>query len=311
MGPAQATGAQTRDGAKGMASAGPPRHPVIAGAWDCHVHAFGPASTYPYAEARAYTPPDALPDDLERMVTALGVARFVLVQPSPYGFDNRRLLDALRTFADRARGVVVLPPASPDLRLLRAWHALGVRGIRINLASGGASGSRELAQVFSHAVDAAREVGWHIELHVDGAAVYQLPSLVEHSPVPVVLDHFGRIRAATRHEQADLDVLKRLLDSGRAWIKLSASYRLADHGAGPADIGRVARALVRANPARLLWGSDWPHTGLHPRTAKPANDIVPFRGIDPAVQLRLLHEFVPDPRTRSLILRDNPEVIYQ
>jgi hypothetical protein len=32
---------------------------LIPGAWDCHVHVFGPASAYSYAEERAYTPPDA------------------------------------------------------------------------------------------------------------------------------------------------------------------------------------------------------------------------------------------------------------
>jgi predicted TIM-barrel fold metal-dependent hydrolase len=309
MPPSQAAGAQT--GPEGLAPVGPARQSEIAGAWDCHVHVFGPASAYPFAEARAYTPPDALPDDLERMVTALRFDRFVLVQPSPYGFDNRRLLDALQTFGGRARGVVVLPPAARDLRLLRQWHALGVRGIRINLASGGALGPERLTEAFASAVRAAAEVGWHIELHVTGAALPWLPSLVEHSPVAVVLDHFGRIRAGTRHERDDLDRLERLLEGGRTWIKLSAPYRLTDQGASRADIARIGRALIRANPARLVWGSDWPHTASHPGAAKPRNGILPFRNIDPAAQLGLLHELVPDTRTRRAILHDNPEMIYQ
>ena len=128
--------------------------------------------------------------------------------------------------------------------------------------------------------------------------------------MPVVLDHFGKVRAGTRHEPGDLDVLKRLLGSGDAWIKLSGSYRLADHGAGLADVGRVAHALVRANPERLLWGSDWPHTGLHGREARPGAGILPFRKVDPAAQLDLLRQLVPDKGTRARILRNNPQVIY-
>lgn len=180
------------------------------------------------------------------------------MQPSPYGCDNRRLLDALRTFGESAGGVVALPPDAPDLGLLREWHAPGVRGVRVNLASGGALRRKALARVFSFAADVAREVAWHVELHVDGADLSLLPSLVDHAQVPVVLDHFGKVRAATRHEQADLEVLERLVNSGRAWIKLSASYRLADQGRGRL-MSRVSRALVRANPERLAWGSDWPH----------------------------------------------------
>jgi len=114
MPPSRAAGAQVTGDVEGVA-----RQSRIAGAWDCHVHVFGPASAYPFSAARAYTPPNALPEDLERMVSALGVERFVLVQPSPYGSDNSRLLDALRTFGSRARGVVVLPPKAPGSGLLR------------------------------------------------------------------------------------------------------------------------------------------------------------------------------------------------
>lgn len=302
----RAAGVQTDAGVEG-----PARRSPVAGAWDCHVHLFGPASTYPFAKARAYTPPDARPEDLERMVSALGVERFVLVQPSPYGGDNRRLLDALRIFGEHARGVVALPTAPFGLQRLQEWHALGVRGIRINLASGG-SGPGELEQALPIAADAAREVGWHVELHVAAGALSRLRFLIRHCSVPVVLDHFGRVRAGTRHERADLDVLLRLLDGGDVWIKLSASYRLADQGgAGPADVARVARALVGANPERLVWGSDWPHTGPHAGAAEPGAGILAFRRIDPATQLDLLHQFAPDTATRTRILCTNPEVIYQ
>ena len=291
-------------------STAPPGLDVPAGAWDCHVHVFGPRSAFPLDANRPYTPLDALPADLERIVATLGIARFVLVQPGPYGCDNRRLLEALSAFGDRARGVVVLPPGAPDVGLLREWHALGVRGIWINLASGGA-GPERLAEAFASAVGAGAQVAWHIELHVEGAALALLPPLIEQAPVPVVLDHFGRIRAGTPHEAADLRALEGLLARGRTWIKLSAPYRLADHGAGPADVTRVARALVNANPERLVWGSDWPHTGQHAGTARSADAILPFRAIDPHAQLDLLRELVPSDAVRARILGVNPQAIYQ
>ncbi|MFF3500635.1 amidohydrolase family protein [Streptomyces sp. NPDC003247] len=62
------------------------------GACDTHVHLFDPADRYPYAADRGYLPPDALPADLRALHRHLGISRTVLVQPSPYGTDNTRLL---------------------------------------------------------------------------------------------------------------------------------------------------------------------------------------------------------------------------
>lgn len=282
---------------------------MTAGAWDCHVHVFGPAAAYPFARDRTYTPPDALPGDLERMHSALGVERFVLVQPSPYGANNRRLLDALRALGARARGIVDLPSGTPDFGLLRAWGALGVRGIRINLASGGPAGPERLGEALRHAAPTAETLGWQVELHVAGAVLALLPSLIGDVPVPVVLDHFGRARAGTRHEQTDLDLLARLLGGGRVWIKLSAPYRLLEQGAGPADAARLAGALVRANPERLVWGSDWPHTGRR-TDASHRHAILPFRAIAPGAELDRLRKLVPDEAVRARILCDNPKLLY-
>ena len=66
-----------------------------------------------------------------------------------------------------------------------------------------------------------------------------------------------------------------------------------------ADVGKVAAALVKAAPERLVWGSDWPHP-----TEKP--DDKP----DDARLFDLLAEWVGNEATLKRILVDNPEQLY-
>jgi 2-pyrone-4,6-dicarboxylate lactonase len=43
------------------------------GACDAHCHVFGPASRFPYAPDRSYTPPDARVENLRKLHAQLGV----------------------------------------------------------------------------------------------------------------------------------------------------------------------------------------------------------------------------------------------
>jgi predicted TIM-barrel fold metal-dependent hydrolase len=55
---------------------------------------------------------------------------------------------------------------------------------------------------------------------------------------------------------------------------------------------------VAANPSRLLWASDWPHTDLR--------DDMP----DDGALLSLLGESVPDATMRRQVPGDNPAALY-
>jgi D-galactarolactone isomerase len=60
-----------------------------------------------------------------------------------------------------------------------------------------------------------------------------------------------------------------LIDKGKTWVKLSDAY--ADTKVGPptyADATLVARAYAKAAPEHCVWGSDWPHPGVHGRRCK-------------------------------------------
>src|SRR5438093_1306773 len=102
---------------------------------DTHFHVFGPAGRYPYNQADLrYAPPVAPVEEFLALAGKLGIGRFVFVQPSAYGRDNRCMLDAMRKIgAAKCRGIVDIDENAPDAELERL-DALGVRGVRINVS---------------------------------------------------------------------------------------------------------------------------------------------------------------------------------
>ncbi|HSU05789.1 MAG TPA: amidohydrolase family protein [Acetobacteraceae bacterium] len=259
---------------------------------DCHFHIFGPYDRFPLDPGRRYDPPPASVEDYLAMAEPLGLQRMVVVQASVYGTDNRVTLDAVERFGrDRARAVAVIDDRVDDVAL-RRLDAGGVRGIRLNLVSG--NGTPE------HQLDAlARRIaslGWHIQIYADGDRLEQLAPCLARLPVPVMIDHLGGVRAGHGIQHAQFQALLRLMDTGRAWIKLS-SYRASSTGHPWDDSAANVRALAAAAPEHCVWGTDWPHPGMDP---------IPGTG-------NLLDQFlawVPDPAARHRILVENPARLY-
>jgi predicted TIM-barrel fold metal-dependent hydrolase len=256
-------------------------------ACDCHVHIFGPPQRYPLARERTYTPPEAPVEGLLALQERLGLERVVVVQPSVYGTDNSCTLDALRRLGPRARGVAVIDARAPqdELELMRR---AGVRGVRVNLQTGG----RDDPASIEEAAKRAAPLGWHVQVFTRVPVLRQLGAL----PVTLVVDHFGLPQSMD-----DVRYLASLIREGNAYVKLSGQHRL------PMDPGLVVRALLEANSERCVWGSDWPHPfsgARDPRTVQP------FDPIDDAAALERLRGWVGDPALFRKILVDNPARLY-
>ena len=269
----------------------------MRGACDCHAHVCGPESRYPYSPNRLYTPEDASPADYRRMLDSLGIERGVLVQPSIYGTDNRALLDALAQDPERLRGVAVVPwdISAKDVEKL---HAQGVRGVRQNIVDlKEGQGVLPLERLGALA-KRIQPFGWHVEflMHVDEFP--QLDRQLADFPVDVVFGHLGYVPARKSPAEPGFQALLRLMRDGKAWVKLTAPYRLTMSAMPYSDTDALARALVDAAPQRLLWGTDWPHVFI--KTAMPEDRQL----------LGLLEHWVPDERLRRRILVDQPAELY-
>jgi predicted TIM-barrel fold metal-dependent hydrolase len=218
---------------------------------DTHTHVF--LRGLQLAASPRYVPGyDAPPERLLATLSAHGVGKAVLVQPSFLGYDNAYLLACLKREPARFRGIAVLDPSSGDERIA-AFSQAGVVGIRFNLIG------RDLTQALgAEQIALARRVarhGWQVEVQAEGP---DLPIVLDRllpTGAALVIDHFGRpdpaLGVACRGFSALLDMA-----GAPVWTKLSAPYRC-----GGADTAAYAeRLLERLGPGRLLWGSDWPWT---------------------------------------------------
>ncbi|WP_051244559.1 amidohydrolase family protein [Azohydromonas australica] len=284
--------------------------PLPRGATDVHVHVFDPVR-FAYAQGRSYTPGEAGVAALRERHAQLGIERVVLVQPSVYGSDNACLLDALAQLgAERGRGIAVVDLERVTRAELLALHAGGVRGIRLNLeVRHEADPARVLAEL-RRAAAVADLPGWNVQIHCAAALLPTVAQALDAFRVPLVLDHFAGLRAAHTDTAAlPLRELLELLATGRVWLKLSGFYKASSDAPHHADLAPLARTLIAARPDRLLWGSDWPHTGGGGRERDPAR-IEPFRQVDLPASLAALRSWTPDAAVLHRILVSNPAGLY-
>jgi len=271
-----------------------PARPLPPLACDSHMHIFDPRfAPSPHWKR---TPPDAPVAAYRRLQQRLGTQRTVVVTPSTYGTDNACTLDALDQLGDGARGVAVVAQDVGDAELDRL-HARRVRGLRVNFVTPQSWGETTPQMLTTLARKVARLPGWHIQVFMHPEQIVALESVLAALPVPLVIDHLGRIDPDGGPSADGYGALRRLLDGGNTWVKLSGAY-MRSTAPAYADTLVLAQALVRAAPERLVWGSDWPHTTAAPGTVNDA-DLVD-----------LLRAWAGSDAAMDRILVDNPARLY-
>ena len=285
----------------------PVRFGVPKRACDCHVHVFDPGR-FPFAASRTYTPESATAAQLLAMHRALHISRVVIVQPSVYGTDNSCLLDGMKQYGSEARGIAVLPIEISSATLDNMERA-GIRGVRINLGTAANTNLDDARRRLKSAIEQIQGRKWCVQIYAALPVIQGLSDLILASPVPVVLDHFGGAKAALGVQQPGFDKLLELVRSEKGYVKISGAYRASDKPPDYPDVAPLARALIEANPHRILWGSDWPHpdTGI----GRKSSDVSPLLRIDNGHLLNLLATWAPDAALRKTILVDNPATLYR
>jgi D-galactarolactone isomerase len=262
-------------------------------ATDCHHHIY--SSRFKVDPNSRLRPGDASVADYRLLQKRIGTSRNVIVQPSTYGVFNDGLVEALGECGPTARGVAVVNAGVTDAELKRL-DAAHVRGIRFNLATGGAT-TIEMLEPLAKRI---APMGWHIQMNVGADIIVANKDLLNRLPCEIVFDHLAHVPEPVGIAHPVFGTVVDLLQKGKAWVKLSGAY--ADTKVGPptyADSTAVAQAYVKAAPERLVWGSDWPHPS-------EKDDHKP----DDALLFDLLAQWAPDEAMRSRILVDNPAKVY-
>jgi len=263
-------------------------------ACDAHMHVFGPLADYPCVAHPHYTLPDGQLDHYLKLMEVLQLQRFVIVQPSFYGTDNRCLLDALRAAGPAARGVVMVEE-DIDAASLDLYHASGVRAVRLDLFARSGLPIVEIQDYIERMAGLAERMGWHLQFYAPGWVVKQLIPFLGEVRTEFVIDHMGYMLAEDGLTPADFERLLSLLKEGNCSLKLSAPYRIAKHR-GYEAIAPMAKSIIAAAPHKVIWGSDWPH--------------IPDSTRDTGELLNLLGEWTDDAAIRRMILSENPARLF-
>ena len=269
-----------------------PRLAAPPGACDTHMHFYD--QKVPGAPG-TFLPGHFPVEDYRAMQKRLGLERVIVVQPNAYRDDNRVTLDAISKIGKSAKGVAVVMPGVPDAELERLGKG-GICAIRIMTLHGGTLGFDVMDELMAR----VHPLGWHANIQLDGRELPKHEAQIKRLAGPFVIDHTGKFLDPVGTEHEAFKSLLRLLDTGRCWVKLSAPYETSKTGAPKyEDVGRLARALVKHAPERMLWASNWPHPSA--RKPQPPDD---------AELLDLLLDWAPDEAVRRKILADNPAALY-
>jgi len=176
-----------------------------------------------------------------------------------------------------------------------ALHAAGARGVRF--AFNPQHGGELDEQVFNHVLGCIEGLGWFVELHFESSALPRLFDWLTAIPATVVIDHIGRVDPSLGVDQVPFQLLLELARRDSIWVKLSGVDRLTRYPGRYHDVLPFAHRLLEVASDRLIWGSDWPHTGVFGPDQMP----------DDGALIDLLAALVPDESLRRKVLVDNVE----
>jgi 2-pyrone-4,6-dicarboxylate lactonase len=255
-------------------------------ACDAHCHVFGPGAKFPYDPKAAYQPPDAPFESLQGLHKKLGMQRAVIVHASCHGADMRVTLDAIARSKGRYRGTAIVDK-SYTMKDFERLHEGGIRGVRFNFVKH--LGGRPDMAFFHTTVKRVQAMGWHLILHLDAGDLVEFREMFMKIPVPMVIDHMGRVKAADGPGQEPFKVLLDFMKNENFWVKICGAERVSSMGPPFTDAVPFAQALIDAAPDRILWGTDWPHPNVKwmPNDGDLV-DLFPLMAPTPELQKKIL-----------------------
>jgi len=274
-----------------------------AGACDAHCHVFGPAARFPFASTSTYRPVDASKETLFQRHALLGIERAVIVQASCHGTDNSATLNALDAGDGKYRGVAVVAE-DIELAALEGMHERGIRGVRFNFVK--RLGGTPPGSAHQRILEKIKRHDWHVVVYFDSEDINTLAPFLDDIDVPVVIDHMGRVPVESGTSSQSFELLSRLFEQDKYWVKISCPERLSKIGPPYSDVEPVAQALLRQAPERILWGTDWPHPNM--KSHMPDDGLLVDRIVS------LCQSVAKDNKAGDALLRrilvENPDRLY-
>jgi predicted TIM-barrel fold metal-dependent hydrolase len=104
-----------------------------------------------------------------------------------------------------------------------------------------------------------------------------------------------------------------LAQESKVIVKISGLYRASTRDEkGFDDLQPIIKVLAATIPDRLVWASDWPHTGEgKDRKNRNLDDIEDFRPVDNEAILKNVREWMGDEGAWVKMMVDTPAMVYR
>ncbi len=193
------------------------------------------------------------------------IERAVLVQSTYTGEDNSYVADCAAADPDRFAAVCVVDPRTPGAAdRLKTWvRERGCKGLRLRPrlpAESAIFGDPSTYPLW----ECADALGVIVSVFGNPEHLATVATLAERFPdVPILLDHMAHPDVAAGVSAATFQALLELARFPRICVKASGYYYYSRQPYPFRDCSDLFRALYdRFGPARLIWGSDFPHVLL-------------------------------------------------
>ncbi|KAK8201400.1 hypothetical protein M8818_005868 [Zalaria obscura] len=138
-------------------------------------------------------------------------------------------------------------------------HLLGVRGVRLNLASRGQTPSKaEFSKLLRVYANRIRHLRWALQIYIRLPQVALIAEEIPNLGITVIIDHLGHpYEHIPIFQQDGYAEFMDLLRKKHIYTKLSGIYRFPNLP----GLDDFVRQLLFDAPSQVIWASDWPHSG--------------------------------------------------
>lgn len=289
----------------------------LPNSWDCHTHVLDP-TRFHYRHDRKYTPAAASLHDLIESDIAENV---VIVQATPEDGETGLLFhleEAQTVYPNRTfRGIIMADTSSSkdvrsfDRQRIDRLHKAGVRGIRVQGVYSSV-GSEELAvqKYLEHAAACypIKDLDWIVSMQIPLQTWACLRDFLVNSEelegVRIIADHNGSAKPGDLDSpafEAFLDILRQRRNT---FVKIGALYRRTTRDCS--EMQGIVRALTKAAPGGIVWGSDWPYVN----TGRPMTEIAPhLQDVSAIAELKTIKQWLSDEAICNMLV-NNPAQLF-
>ncbi len=227
---------------------------------DSHLHLWvNDPEKYPWQPIGGYIPEKDAP--LAKYLDAMavyGIDGAVFVQPTPYGWDNKYLLDCKKTDPEKFKAVVLVDPLSDSAaENMKALAEEGADGLRVNLQLQPVE--RWQSPAFTSLIKTCNELGLPVCFQTTPEYFDLINELAVDFQIPFVIDHLGRPEPGSRIDDPDFIRLLNLSDHPNIFIKLSGLNYYSQNAAPFKDTWAMLKDVKdQFGAEHCMWGSDFP-----------------------------------------------------